>query len=439
LSSPAAIGAAVNEETIMDLLNSDGPGALALEPLCQGAAQELLMRSYTIRTVNRYKRVWEHLADFARAQGLPAEYSRELALRFEQAYGLRDGEVLKLGQRWRLHLVYATKVLDDFVCTGTITRFTVETTGLRVPVGMHKALREYEQYARERRHLRPTSLAERMHNIAVFLDFLRTRGLESLDMLQAEDLSAFIRTRTAWKPRTVACVSSTLRLFLQFLFMRDILPRDLSTAIPTVRLASNAKVPSVWEPELVERLLAVVDRSSPKGKRDYAILLLAARLGLRLGDIKGLTLDHLHWTTSTIEIVQNKTGEPLVLPLIEEVGTAIIDYLRAGRPPVEHRHLFTNLTPPFDPICERDRLHRVVAYWRELAGIKFRTPQRQGLHSLRHTLATRLLGAQTPFPVISAVLGHASPATTFIYAKADVETLRIAAIDPEEVRHGHAS
>jgi integrase len=397
------------------------------------------MRSYTIRTVNRYKRVWEHLADFARAQGLPAEYSRELAVRFEQAYGLRDGEVLKLGQQWRRHLVFGIKVLDDFARTGTITRFAVETTGLRVPVGMHKALREYEQYARERRHLRPTSLAERMHNIAVFLDFLRTRGLESLDTLQAEDLSAFVQSRTAWKPRTIACVSSGLRQFLQYLFMRDILPRDLSTAMPTILLASNATVPSVWEPELVERLLAVVDRSSPKGKRDYAILLLAARLGLRLGDIKGLTLDHLHWTTCTIEIVQKKTGEPLVLPLIEEVGSALIDYLRAGRPSVEHRHLFTNLTPPFEPICERDRLHRVVTYWRELAGIKFRTPQRQGLHSLRHTLATRLLGAQTPFPVISAVLGHASPATTFIYAKADVETLRIAAIDPEEVRHGDAS
>lgn len=422
----------------MDTLNFDGSGALALEPLCQGAAQELLMRSYTIRTVNRYKRVWEHLADFARSESLPAEYTRELALRFEQAYGLHDSEALKLGQQWRRHLVIGIKALDDFASTGTITRFRVETTGLRVPVGMHNVLREYEQYAREHRYLRPISLAQRMHSIAVFLDFLRTRGLESLDSLRAEDLSAFIRTRD-WKPRTVSHVSSDLRMFLQYLFMRDILLRDLSIAIPTVRLASNAKVPSVWEPELVERLLAVVDRSSPKGKRDYAILLLAARLGLRLGDIKGLTLDHLHWTTSTIEIVQHKTGEPLVLPLIKEVGTALIDYLRAGRPPVEHRHLFTNLTPPFDPICENDRLYRVVAYWRELAGIKFRRPQRQGLHSLRHTLATRLLGAQTPFPIISAVLGHASPATTFIYAKADVETLRIAAIDPEEVRHGRAS
>ena len=246
----------------MNSLNPDGSGMLALEPLCQAAAQELLMRSYAVRTLNRYKRVWEQLADFARAQGQSAVYSRDLALRFEQAFGLRDGEVLVDGQRWRRHLVYALKVLDDYACTGTITRFSVETTGLRVPVGMHRALREYEQYARERRHLRSTSLAEYMHSIAVFLDFLRTRGLESLDTLQAEDISAFIRTRTAWKPRTVSGVSAGLRRFLQYLFMRDILPRDLSTAIPTVRLASNATVPSVWAPELVERLLAAVDRSS---------------------------------------------------------------------------------------------------------------------------------------------------------------------------------
>ena len=119
----------------MDSLNSDGSGVLALDPLCQAAAQELLMRSYTIRTINRYKRVWEQLADFARAQGLPAEYTRELALRFEQAYGVRDGEVLKLGQQWRRHLVFGIKVLDDFARTGTISRFVVETTGLRVPVG----------------------------------------------------------------------------------------------------------------------------------------------------------------------------------------------------------------------------------------------------------------------------------------------------------------
>lgn len=419
----------------MDSLNSDVPGALALDQLCAAAAQELLMRSYTTRTLNRYKRVWERFTEFAHAAECANEYSRDLALRFEQAYGLREGEQLKKGEHWRRHLVFGIKVLDDFVRTGTIARFSVETTGLRIPVGMHRPLREYEQYARERRHLRRTSLAERMHSIAVFLDFLRSRGLDSLDQLHVDDINAFIQSRSVWQPKTVSRAASNLRQFLQFLFMRDIVPRDFSNSLPTIRLAKLATVPSVWDPELVARLLGAVDRSSPKGKRDYAILLLAARLGLRLGDIKNLKLDDLHWATATIEIEQEKTGAPLVLPLSEEVGSALIDYLRAGRPAVAHRQVFLGLTPPFDPFCERDHLYRVVSRWRELAGIKFRTRQRQGLHSLRHTLATRLLQAETPFHVISAVLGHASPATTFIYAKADVETLRIAALNTEELQH----
>lgn len=419
----------------MNSLISDVPGALALDRLCAAAAQELLMRSYTIRTLNRYKRVWERLTEFAHDQGCANEYSRDLALRFEQAFGIREGEHLKQGERWRLHLVFGLKVLDDFARTGSIARFSVETTGLRIPVGMHKPLREYEQYARERRHLRRTSLADRMHCIALLLDFLRSRDLDSLDRLQADDISAFIQSRSIWKPKTVSREVSHLRQFLQFLFMRDIVPRDFSIALPPIRLAKQATVPSVWDPELVAKLLGVVDRSSPKGKRDYAILLLAARLGMRLGDIRNLKLDDLHWSCATIEIEQAKTGAPLVLPMSEEVGTALIDYLRAGRPAVAHRQVFLNLTPPFDSFCERDRLYRVVSHWRELAGIEFRTKQRQGLHSLRHTLATRLLQAQTPFHVISAVLGHASPATTFIYAKADVETLRTAALNPEELHH----
>lgn len=419
----------------MDSLNSDVPGALALDRLCAAAAQELLMRSYTSRTLNRYKRVWERLTEFAHVRGCANEYSRDLALRFEQAFGIREGEQLKKGERWRLHLVFGLKILDDFARTGSILRFSVETTGLRIPVGMHKPLREYEQYARERRHLRRSSLAARMHCIAVFLDFLRSRGLDSLERLQVDDISTFIQSRSIWKPKTVSRAASDLRQFLQFLFIRDIVPRDFSIVLPTIRLATQATVPSVWDPELVARLLGAVDRSSPKGKRDYAILLLAAHLGLRLGDIKNLKLDDLHWTSATIEIEQVKTGAPLVLPLSEEVGAALIDYLRAGRPGVAHRQVFLNLTPPFDPFCEHDRLYRVVAHWRQLAGIEFRTRQRQGLHSLRHTLATRLLRAETPLHVISAVLGHASPATTFIYAKADVETLRIAALNPEELCH----
>ena len=113
----------------------------------------------------------------------------------------------------------------------------------------------------------------------------------------------------------------------------------------------------------------------------------------------------------------------------------MIDYLRSGRPKTADREVFLKLNPPFDPFGRNNNLYDVVTYWRQLAGITFRTPQKRGIHSLRHTLATRLLEQGTPFPTIADILGHTSLESTRIYAKADVEALRSVALDPEEVNH----
>ena len=125
----------------------------------------------------------------------------------------------------------------------------------------------------------------------------------------------------------------------------------------------------------------------------------------------------------------------LRLPLPEEVGEALIDYLRFGRPKTEYREVFLKLNPPFRPFSADDHLYNMVTHWRCAAGIKFHSRQRKGLHSLRHTLATQLLREETPFHVISEILGHASTASTLIYAKADTEALRAAALDTEATHH----
>ena len=241
--------------------------------------------------------------------------------------------------------------------------------------------------------------------------------------------------RPRLRPRTISRIVSDVRSFLQFLNVKGILPRDLSGVLPTIRVPQDATIPSVWDSELLARLLKVVDRSSPKGKRDYAILLLACRLGMRLGDIRALKLEHLNWEAATIEIIQSKTGAPLQLPLTEEVGKALIDYLRTGRPQTDRREVFLKLNPPFAPFSKNNHLYHIVTHWRKLAGIVFRSKQRRGLHSLRHTLATQLLRMETPLHVISEILGHATTASTLIYAKTDVEALRSAALDTEEVTH----
>jgi len=328
------------------------------------------------------------------------------------------------------------KVLADFAKNARLGRARTKIQATQLHPTMQKTLHDYEQYCKDRLHLRPTTLCRRTTNLTIFLDFLHSRKERTLDQIQALDLSEFVSCRDHLNPKTVAVIVSDVRSFLRFLTMRGILQKDLSAELPKIRVPRDATIPSVWDQELLVRLLGAVDRSSPKGKRDYAVLLLACRLGLRAGDIRTLRLDDLRWADSTIEITQAKTCTPLTLPLTSEVGEALIDYLKSGRPQTTHREVFLKVKPPFDPFTGNN-LHHIVTYWRLLSGITFRSTQKRGIHSLRHTLATRLLEKGTPLTTIAEILGHTSLESTRIYAKADVEALRGVALDPEEVNHAN--
>jgi site-specific recombinase XerD len=367
---------------------------------------------------------------------LGTEYSDNLAMRFVEAHRLHNDEQRKGKEEWLRHVPLLVTVLGNFAREGRVDRTRINASKLQVPPAMKKGLSEYEQYARDRRQLRASTLHRRMRTIAVFLDDLGSRNVTTLEQLQPADIAAFVASRRRLCSRSMSRTVSDIRCFLRFLLLRGILQRDLSQVLPTVRVPRDAAIPSVWDPELVERLLKAVDRSSPRGKRDYAILLLASRLGLRLGDIRTLTLDDLKWDMATIELTQSKTRVPLCLPLTEEVGEALIDYLKSGRPQTAYRELFLRAQPPFTPLAEGGHFYNIIKFWRELAGIRFRSKQHCGLHSLRHTLATQLLREQTPMHVISEILGHTTMAATMIYAKADVESLRGAALNTEELRHG---
>lgn len=407
---------------------------LPLDQLVANALGQLKRLHYSARSLRRYRTIWRHLIAFSVRENLGNEFSEDLGARFIAAYRIRDGDHIQPNEGWRRHIVFGVKVLGDFVCDGRIGRSRTDMQTVKIPPAMKKPLRDYEQYCRDRCHLRPSTLNERIREIAIFLGFLGSRNIETLDQIQPADLTTFVVSRPHLKPKTVSRIVSDVRTFLQFLTLQGIQDRDLSNVLPKIRVPQDATIPSVWDPELVVRLLEVVDRSSPKGKRDYAILLLACRLGLRLGDIRMLTLDNLNWEAATIDIKQSKTRAPLHLPLTEEVGEALIDYLKSGRPRTDHRTVFLKLNPPFAPFSENNHLYYIVKYWKQLAGIQFPTQHHHGLHSLRHTLATQLLQAETPFHIISEILGHATMASTLIYAKADVETLRGAALDTEEVR-----
>ena len=206
----------------------------------------------------------------------------------------------------------------------------------------------------------------------------------------------------------------------------------MAWAVELPRVYSMSQPPQVLDEETVERLLAAVNRSSSLGKRDLAMLLLAARYGLRPSDIRGLRFDHIHWREQRIVLVQSKTQRPLELPLLVEVDHALACYIREGRPSCPAREIFVRHIAPIAPLAKRNNLWPVMRRTLRTAGIE--VPGERGIRLLRHSLATRLLRRGVNFDTISDILGHGSVDTTRRYAQVDLTGLKSVTLSEAEVR-----
>ena len=267
-----------------------------------------------------------------------------------------------------------------------------------------------------------------------FLGYLDEAGAGDLAALSVRDVSGFLLRQRGLRRKTVAGLRSALADFLVFLADVGRAPQSLAGRLPPHRHLRHESEPHLWTAGEIRRLLAVIDRQSAAGKRDYAMILLTARLGLRVSDLRQLELGDLDWRAKTLTIIQHKTGRPLSLPLLDDVGWAVIDYVRHGRPETACAKVFIKHCYPFDAFgCSSSVASRLPRYAAR-ARIEFPPGQARGMHSLRGALAVAMIGNGAPMPVISAVLGHASTDTTqAYYLRFDVERLRCCALDVEDV------
>jgi site-specific recombinase XerD len=213
---------------------------------------------------------------------------------------------------------------------------------------------------------------------------------------------------------------TSLRSFFRFLRQRGHLTTDLASAVPSVANWRLSHLPKSLAPEQVENLLASCDQSKTKGQRDYTILLLLARLGLRAGEVVAMTLDDLDWETGTL-LVRGKGNRQERLPLPQDVGSAVVDYLRHGRPRCATRRLFVRLKAPLCGFSSSVAVGDVVRRALARSGLD---PTFKGTHLFRHSLATRMLRGGASLGEIGDVLRHCRPETTQIYAKVDLGALR---------------
>ena len=266
-----------------------------------------------------------------------------------------------------------------------------------------------------------------------FLSYLESQEIRHITDITGKHVAGYINTLLGYSYKTVELQLCALRSFFGYLYTNENHQQNLADTIPAIKARKQNRIPSVWTRDNVTTLLDVIDRGNPAGKRDYAMILLAARLGLRTKDIKHLKLEDLKWQDNRIEFIQSKTSRAISLPLLPDVGWAIIEYLKSGRPKVESPYVFLRHLAPLEPFSDEDRLHQIVIKYMRLAKIPISPQKKKGMHSLRHTLASRLLEENTPLSIISDILGHVSTDSTAVYLKVDIDMLRECSLNPEEV------
>ena len=401
---------------------------VAVSELVSGLDAELLRLGYKPSTMVWYRGCWRRLEAFCVSRGVQ-EFSLDLAMMWvDQACGgFFDKEQAGTLKATDVYLFRVAAMLDDFAIHGAVLRRYSRTVG---KVNADQA----DTLARFRASLQAGGCAAstvRAYGTVAgeFLAFTAGRG--GLAGLGVGVIDAFMATLSGYQAKTVEHKLCAVRSFLRFAVSHALIDVAVLEAVPAAKSSRQARIPSVWDPGDVSAVLQAIDRGNPCGKRDYAIILLITRLGLRGIDVKRLRLDDLDWPGNRVSVVQAKTGRRVQLPLLKDVGWAIIDYLRSGRPRSDCPQVFLRHTAPIGPFSDQDHLHQILVKHARTAHVPLGEKRRHGMHSLRHTLATRLLEQGTPVEQIADILGHQQVASTGVYLKSSLRLLAQCALNPD--------
>ncbi|MBA9074721.1 site-specific recombinase XerD [Flavobacterium gossypii] len=256
-----------------------------------------------------------------------------------------------------------------------------------------------------------------------FYNFCKTNDTISVSKIDLPFLLNYINQIDPSGTTTVETAIGVLRGFMKYLFLDGLTDIDFSIAIPRYKSVRQPDLSASYSQDEIELLIKSIDRTSPSGKRNYAMILLMARLGLRASDVSNLKFENIDWESDTITLSQVKTGREVILPLLPDVGNAIIDYLKYGRAKSYESLVFLSCVPPYNGLVTGSAISSRVRDIFKKAGIKTEG-KRYGSHSLRHSLGFRLLQESTAIPVISEILGHQNTQSTKYYLRIDIQSMK---------------
>ena len=378
-------------------------------------AQQLSQQGYTSSSAKNAMRLLDDLSSWLLRQALTAaDFNEQLASKFLQDRYRRC--------RPHLHDRAALRRLLEHLRHQGIIPIPIVTTAT---YDSDRLVGDFQHYLIEQRCLAPTTVDYYLKTVQSFLrERFSTQPL-NLEALCPQDITDFmIRQARRYSSGRAKLFATALRSFFRFLLQRGAIAHDLAQAVPTVPNWRLTTLPRFMKAEDVDCLLQTCDRTAPKGQRDYAILLLLARLGIRAGEVAALTLDDLDWEAGEL-LIRGKSARHDRLPLPQEVGEALAIYLRHGRPPSAARQVFIRMRAPRRGFSDGQAVGTIVRRTLAQAGLN---PALKGAHLLRHSLATTLLHNGASLTEIGELLRHQHIETTRIYAKVDQEALRALAL-----------
>jgi integrase/recombinase XerD len=386
-----------------------GPGG----PLLEDFAQELAGVGYAEITARRHIRAAEHFIHWADEEGIPlGSVNRQIVLRFKDHLSECQCPGFGHATQTRGVLSGGVRLFVRYLCGAGI-----DVSRAIEPVTQDPAL--FVAFRAWMRDQRGTSDVVIDNYRIPILDFLQF--IDDAAGIEAHMLRQFVLEKSSKRGYTPAkIVVTALRMFLRFLITEGKCASGLDAAIPSVAHWRLSSLPRYLQAEDVERIIASCDLTSAIGKRDHAILLLLARLALRAGDIVQLCLTDIDWKSAQLS-VSGKGRRETLLPLTQEVGQAIVDYLQDGRPQCDDDALFIRSRAPFRRFAHHSAVSVIVERAMRRAAVT--CPSRGAAHVLRHSAATSMLRQGATLQDISSILRHRSIETTQIYAKVDITAL----------------
>ena len=402
-----------------------------LPDLISGLEQELLRLGYTKGSMTFYRRRWNQLMAYAEDRG-ECYYTEQLGMDFlKEFFGITQEDFSRTLPQAETQEIRVIRMVGDFqLHHAVLRRYLKHKEILTTPFFVD--IRSRFRSSCEKKGYSQVTTEHYVKQSSYLMDYLAAQGMDDFTEVTLDTVNAYIRTLAGFSYKTVEQHICSLRAFFRFLYQEGIVQDDFAAKMPMVKARKQTAIPSVWTHEELKQLIGAIDRGSPKGRRDYAIILIACRLGLRCTDIKNLCFENFNWTEKKLCFTQSKTGQPIELPLVPDVGWAVIDYLKYGRPKVDSSRIFVRHMAPFLPFAEGDHLDQLIRAYMVKAHIPMRGKHR-GMHSLRHTMASVLLEKDTPLPVISDIIGHLDTNSTAVYLKVDMERLAECPLDFEEV------